>query len=173
MKHHRGNIAKFSSRNFRIISENFLGYVQKPVEKPGGSQGTGSVERAAKMLSVDSSSHLPCKPKPVWPSKTTRSAETGRPGAALGGICRCDTGLEALGRISEGRRIRHAAALVADYRQHVFEQLAAMVGACHRAVRACSATPVESIGRRVARRPCRGSPSPPAAKGRPPLPHWL
>ena len=27
--------------------------------------------------------------KPVWPSKTTRSAETGRPGAALRGICRC------------------------------------------------------------------------------------
>ena len=94
--------------------------------------------RAAAAWSQTSSSYLPCEPKPVWPSKTTR-ADIGRPGAALGGICRCDTGLEALGRISEGRRIRHATALVADYRQHILEQLGAMVGACHRAVRAYSA----------------------------------
>eukprot|EP00964_Phaeocystis_antarctica_P092557 scaffold59551_cov57-Phaeocystis_antarctica.AAC.1 len=57
--------------------------VQKPVEKPGGSQGTGSVERAAKMLRVDSSSHLPCKPRSPFgrarPPDRPRLADPGQP----------------------------------------------------------------------------------------------
>ena len=54
--------------------------------KPGNGFGGASGQNVERRLVVAPAVQTA---KPVWPSKTTRSAETGRPGAALRGICRC------------------------------------------------------------------------------------